>query len=131
MRVAVDTNVLIRFLLADDASQAAAAATALERYQTLHVSTVVLCELIWVLRRVYRFDRSRLIDAITALMDHTRVETDLPAFAAGLAMLEAGGDFADGCLLQEADRRRCETVLSFDKRFVARSNGRATLLETA
>jgi len=66
---------------------------------------------------------------MTALMDHAQVETDRLVSTAGLAMLDAGGDFADGCLLQEAHRLRCETVLTFDKRFVARSNGRATLLE--
>jgi predicted nucleic acid-binding protein len=66
---------------------------------------------------------------MATLIEHTRVETDRQASAAGLAMREAGGAFSDGCLLQEADRRRCETVLTFDKRFVARSNGRATLME--
>jgi predicted nucleic-acid-binding protein len=131
LKVAVDTNVLVRFLLGDDAAQADAASAAIERYDILFIPTVVLCELVWVFRRIYRFDRDRLIAAIETLMDHAKVDMDRPAAASGLAMLKVGCDFADGCLLREAARERCETVLTFDRRFASRSDGQAKLLEPA
>ena len=53
----VDTNVLVRYLTQDDASQGKRATAVFERALTagerIHVDTVVLCELVWVLRTAY------------------------------------------------------------------------------
>lgn len=61
---AVDTNVLVRFLVQDDETQAQIATSLLNDAETLKqplfVSNVVVLELMWVLRSVYRIARKTL-----------------------------------------------------------------------
>ena len=62
MRVAIDTNVLVRFLTEDDEAQAAAAARIMESASVVWVSTIVLTETTWVLRRAYKHtDRKSVV----------------------------------------------------------------------
>ncbi|MDS4029739.1 MAG: VapC toxin family PIN domain ribonuclease, partial [Candidatus Contendobacter sp.] len=77
-----------------------------------------LCELVWVLRRVHGFPPADAA-AIRALLAAASVETNRPAVEAGLAVLEAGGDFADGVIAHEGNRLGGETFVSFDKKAVA------------
>ena len=56
----LDTNVLLRYLLRDEPIQAARAARALERDERFLVSSVVLCELVWVLETGYGFSRTQV-----------------------------------------------------------------------
>ena len=53
--IALDTNVLVRYLTWDDEEQASEAANAIETADGLFVPTIVLCELVWVLKRAYRY----------------------------------------------------------------------------
>jgi predicted nucleic-acid-binding protein len=53
--------------------------------------------------------------AIRALLAAGNVEVDRPAVAAGLTMLDAGGDFADGVIAYEGRWLGAETFVSFDK----------------
>lgn len=61
-----------------------------------------LCEFVWVLRRVYGFQPANAATAIRALLATANVEVNRPAVEAGLAVLEAGGDFADGVIAHES-----------------------------
>ena len=63
--LAVDTNVIVRYLTGDDAEQFAKA-SALIRDEDVYVCTTVLLETEWVLRRGYRFSRERVSAALTA-----------------------------------------------------------------
>jgi predicted nucleic acid-binding protein len=54
VKIAVDTNVLVRYLTWDDEEQAVEAAAVLESGDVIVISTIVLCELVWVLKRAYR-----------------------------------------------------------------------------
>ena len=131
MRIAVDTNVLVRYLTWDDEAQAIEAANAIEGADTIVVPTIVLCELVWVLKRAYRYAGPEIIDILRRLVAIRAVEIERPAAEAGLAMLARGGEFADGVVRHEADRARCDRVVTFDQGF-ARLLGpvRATLLGT-
>ena len=62
-----------------------------------------LCEFVWVLRRVYGLDLTDIATAIRALLDTANLVVNRPAAEAGLAMLEAGGDFADGVIAHEGN----------------------------
>jgi predicted nucleic-acid-binding protein len=117
MKIAVDTSVLVRYLIWDDASQAAEAAEAIEQADSVVVSTIVLCELVWVLKRAYRIVATDIADAIRRLIDIRGVDLDRPAVDAGLAMLTRGGDFADGVIQFDATRARCQRVVTFDQNF--------------
>ena len=119
MKVAVDTNVLIRAVVRDDPGQASAAVNVLTDAGLIAVATPCLCEFVWVLLRVYDFQPSDAATAIRALLAAANVEVNRPAVEAGLSMLDAGGDFADGVIAYEGNWLGGETFVSFDKKAVA------------
>ncbi len=119
MKVAVDTNVLIRAVVRDDPAQGIIAAKILTDAKLIAVALPCLCEFVWVLRRVYGFQPSDAATAIRALLAAANVEANRPAVEAGLSVLEAGGDFADGVIAYEGNWLGGETFVSFDKKAVA------------
>lgn len=119
MKVTVDTNVLVRAVVCDEPAQARAAAKVLTQAQLVAVPLPCLCELVWVLLRVYAFKATDAAAAIRALMACTNVEANRPAVEAGLSLLEAGGDFADGVIAYEGQWLGGESFVSFDKKAVA------------
>ena len=118
MRIAPDTNVLVRALTGDDPKQSALAEAALETADRLALSTVALCELVWLLSKGYRIARPDLIAALEDLLGADKVDVDRPAADAGLAALKAGADFADGVIALEGLRLGADTFLSFDRKAV-------------
>lgn len=119
MKVTADTNVLVRGVVRDDPRQARAADKVLKTASLIAVSLPCLCEFVWVLHRVYGFDHATIATAIRALLDTGNVVMNRPAAEAGLAMLMAGGDFADGVMAYEGTWLGGETFVSFDKKAVA------------
>ncbi len=126
MRVALDTNVVLRFLIFDDEQQGLAARRLVEDAEEIVISTIVLCETAWALTSGYRYPASALATALRLLIDMQGVEVDRPVAEAGLRVLRAGGDFADGCILFEAERSKCERLATFDKDLIKLSQGRAS-----
>jgi predicted nucleic-acid-binding protein len=125
--IAVDTNVLVRFLARDDARQAARAA-ALIQASEIWVSKSVLLETEWVLRSLYGFAPETVGEALRALagLQTVFLEDEL-AVAKALAWFEAGLDFADALHLASAgDAKRFAT---FDRK-LAKQASRVTKLET-
>lgn len=118
MKIAVDTNVLVRAAVRDDAEQSASAMSIMRRAELVAITVLSLCEFVWVLRSVYRFGSDEMARAIRILLAADNVETDRQAVDAGLAMLDAGGDFADGVIAYEGRWLGAETFVSFDKRAV-------------
>ncbi|HQU78996.1 MAG TPA: type II toxin-antitoxin system VapC family toxin [Azonexus sp.] len=119
MRVVVDTNVLVRAVVCDDPAQASIAAKVLIDAELIAVALPCLCELVWVLLRVYNLQPADAANAIRALLVVANVEVNRPAVEAGLLLLEAGGDFADGVIADEGNWLGGETFVSFDKKAVA------------
>lgn len=130
MRVTVDTNLLIRAAVRDDAKQAAAAEKILRESEIIAVTLPCLCEFVWVLRRVYRLGTADIHAAVAALLNAGNVVVNRPAADAGMAMLDAGGDFADGLIALEGQWLGGETFVSFDKRAVGllKEQGQTALL---
>jgi predicted nucleic-acid-binding protein len=118
VKITVDTNVLVRAVVRDDKAQAEAAARVLRSANLVAVAISSLCELVWVLRRRYELSTAEVAAAIRALTAADNVEIDRPAVAAGLTMLDAGGDFADGVIAYEGRWLGAETFVSFDKKAV-------------
>ncbi len=119
MRVTADTNVLIRFIVRDDEKQARPAAKFLKEAEVVAISSSCLCEFAWVLRRTYGFSGTAIPSATAALLTVANVAVDRPAVDAGLAILDAGGDFADGLIAYEGRWLGADTFLSFDKQAVS------------
>ena len=118
MKIIADTNVLLRVLVEDDPVQARAAVEVLEQADTVAVSLVALCELTWVLHRSYQVSRADIAAAIQQLIETQNVAVNRPAVEAGLAALQAGGDFADGAIAFEGRWLGGETFVSFDQKAV-------------
>ena len=119
MKVVVDTNVLVRAVVRDDAAQARVAAKVLRDAEVIAVALPCLCEFVWVLRKVYSLQTEDISTAIRALLATANVQVNRPAVEAGLSMLEANGDFADGVIAYEGNWLGGETFVSFDKQAVA------------
>ncbi len=119
MKVAVDTNVLVRAVVRDDPAQATVAAAVLTDAELIAVALPCLCEFVWVLLRVYGFQQADVASAIRALLAVANVEVNRPAVEAGLLVLDAGGDFADGVIAYEGNWLGGDTFVSFDKKAVA------------
>jgi len=118
VRITADTNVLVRAVLGDDPSQARIAADVLMRAEIVAVPLPVLCEFVWVLLRRYGRSADEIAASIRDLADSANVRLDRPAVEAGLAVLEAGGDFADGVIAFDGRRLGGSMFASFDRRAV-------------
>ena len=118
MKITADTNVLARAVLQDDAAQCRTARKLLKDATLIAVSLPSLCELVWLLRQGAKLPKEDVAVAVRALLDAGNVVMNRPAVEAGLALLEAGGDFADGIMAHEGKWLGGETFVSFDKKAV-------------
>ena len=131
VKIAVDTNVLLRDALHDDPRQTPIASKTLQNADLVVVPTPALCEFVWVMRRLYKRTAAEIALSIRLLMSGDNVELDRPAIEAGLEVLEDGGDFADGVIAHEGSWMGAEEFVSFDAQAVSllRAQGkRARLL---
>ena len=115
MKIVVDTNVLVRIFTDDDAAQNRMANEAMDRADGVVLTLPMLCELAWVLARGYRTSRQDIAAIFRRLIESENVEVHRPAVEAGLAILDAGGDFADGAIAYEGRRLGAEAFVSFDR----------------
>jgi predicted nucleic-acid-binding protein len=118
MKITADTNVLVRAITGDNASQRKVAQAELAKAEMVALALPALCELVWVLSRGYKIPSAEIVEAIRRLMNAANVVMNRPAAEAGLALLEAGGDFADGVIAYEGSWLGAETLISFDKKAV-------------
>lgn len=114
MKITADTNILVRAAVGDDSEQSPAAQRVLAEAELVAVTLPTLCEFCWVLRRPYRYGTEDIARAVRALIAADNVAVDEPAVTAGLAMMEQGGDFADGVIAHEGKWLGGETFVSFD-----------------
>ncbi|HLW90955.1 MAG TPA: type II toxin-antitoxin system VapC family toxin [Roseiarcus sp.] len=130
MKVAADTNVLVRATTEDDARQSRVAKDILARAEVVALTLTALCELVWVLSRGYKIPADEIAEGVRRLVNGNNVVVNRAAVEAGLALLDAGGDFADGIIAFEGAWLGAETFVSFDKRAVQilKSRGRSARL---
>ena len=134
MRITADTNILVRVAINDDLEQARQARILLQDAETVVLTLPALCEFVWVARRGYRRQAGDIAAAMRQLLAAPSVAVDRLAAEAGLAMLEAGGDFADGVIAFDGRRLGGAVFASFDRRaveLVAASGGDTHLLESS
>ena len=118
MKMTADTNVLVRAVTEDHATQGKAAQAALQRAEVVAISLSALCELVWVLSQGYKIRSADIAATIRGLLNSANVVVNRPAAEAGLALLDAGGDFADGIIAYEGHWLGADTFVSFDKKAV-------------
>ncbi|HWR87737.1 MAG TPA: type II toxin-antitoxin system VapC family toxin [Acidiferrobacterales bacterium] len=111
--IALDTNVLARYLLNDDQAQAAEAERFLETAQSFYVSATVWLELAWVLES-YDCSAGEISKAFRHVMGLPNLHTNEPiALLRALAWFEQGMDFADALHLALA--APAESFATFDR----------------
>lgn len=120
MKLIADTNVLVRATMADDPAQSPVAQRLLVDAILIVIPTVALCELAWVLTRTYKRSGSEIATVVRSLIAAKNTRIDSPAVAAGLAFLDAGGDFADGVIADEGRALGGQIFASFDRGAVKR-----------
>jgi predicted nucleic-acid-binding protein len=131
MKITADTNVLVRAITGDDKRQSKLAQAALADADAVALTLPALCELVWVLSQGYKLPDADISEAIRRLMNSTNILANRPAVEAGLAVINAGGDFADGVISYEGTWLGAETFVSFDKeatRLLAAQGGSVRLL---
>jgi predicted nucleic-acid-binding protein len=117
---AVDTNVVVRFLIHDDAKQADAA-DRLFLTEDIWLAKTVLLETAWVLRSFYGFDREAIRHSFLGLLGRENIHAEAEAeVAAALALVESGVDLADA--LHLVSRPPGATFVSFDQALVRQAH---------
>lgn len=118
--IGVDTNVLVRYLVQDDPDQSRRATAFFEREQdeSFFLSSVVLCETVWVLSFAYRYRRGRIAAVLRQILRTSQFEVEEPESARrALDLYEQGqGDFADFVILERCHTAGCDTVATFDRK---------------
>jgi predicted nucleic-acid-binding protein len=112
--LAIDTNVIVRYLVDDDHEQFLRALRLLER-EPVFVADTVLLECEWVLRSGYGFDAPTFVEAMRAFAGLPTIVLENPErAAAALTWCEQGMDFGDA--LHLAGAAACDAFLTFDRR---------------
>lgn len=114
---AIDTNVLVRLLVADDPAQTRRALAYLEARRPLWVSTVVLVETVWVLAAVYGWSKAQTLAMLeTASNSRDFAFQSVEAVRAAItAYVSSKADFSDCLALELARAEGHLPFATFDK----------------
>lgn len=123
--IAVDTNVLLRLFVNDDATQAAKARALFDAQVdedgSLWIADLVLAEVAWALARSYERPRSDIVAVMRALAANATVQLESAASIAEATDLYERGpaDFVDCLFAVKAMALGCESLCSFDRKMKA------------
>ena len=119
--IALDTNVLVRYLAQDDPVQSPIATDIMQVRVTEEnpgfISVVAIVETVWVLDRAYAFDASEIAAALERILqaDSLVVESEQEVFQATMALKDGTGSFADALIGALGAKAGCTRTLTFDK----------------
>lgn len=119
--IALDTNVLVRYLVQDDATQAQIASDVIDGLSEADLGFVgreVLIELVWVLERAYGFSRMEIANALDGLLAAIELVIE-NADDLGLAIelyRNDGYGFADMMIAAAARRAGARELVTFDRK---------------
>lgn len=123
--IAVDTNVLLRYIVQDDPDQSALAERFLERdlssQEPGFVSLVAVCEIAWALERTYDLPRDAIADAIMGLTRTPQLEIEAEDLVRAAAA-QTRFTIADTIIHLVGQARNCAKTVTFDRKF-ARMEG--------
>ena len=119
---AIDTNILVRFLVGDDEFQAKYVYKLFKEAEAnndeLFVPLLVVLELLWVLEAVYEIERKDILDAINDLLLMPILKFEHQAALQSFIRNARGNkyDLSDLLIAYSAEEQGCESVLTFDKK---------------
>jgi predicted nucleic-acid-binding protein len=120
--IGIDTNVLVRVIVADDPKQAAVARDFIRDRCTADdpgfVSNIVLAELAWILAQSYGYSKIEIAGAIERIMETTQLQVESPTdVASALADFRAGPAGFSDCLIGHINRTaECSHTVTFDRK---------------
>ena len=117
--IALDTNILVRYLTKDDEKQWQQAVTLIKENQPCLITNIVICELIWVLRRGnYGFRKDEIINTLEAMLHSSAFEFEnLSIVYRALQRYKQGrADFSDYLIGAIASQTGCIETVSFDRK---------------
>lgn len=119
--IGLDTNVVIRYLVQDDVAQARKANRLIEKSLTPDepgfINLTTLCEIVWVLKRNYRLDKSRQVTVVDGLLTSKQLLVEnVPVVWKALRAYESGrADFSDAIIAYVNQVHQCDHTVTFDK----------------
>lgn len=119
--IAVDTNILVRYITGDDEKQSMIAAELLETYsnqeKSIFINNIVLCELIWVLTRGYKYKKSEIVKTLKLLLSAIEFEFESHklTFLAAAEYERSDADFSDILIGLTNNFCGVKTTYSFDQ----------------
>ncbi len=123
--IAIDTNIIVRFLTRDDEKQYQKSYQMFSEYEQIFIPTTVILETEWVLRFSYNFPSDKINFALLGLLNFNNVFTEnKKAVIKALEWHQKGMDFADA--LHLANSLHVDKFISFDKKLIKK----ATALNT-
>jgi predicted nucleic-acid-binding protein len=117
----LDTNVLVRYLAADEPRQSAVAERVIEEClrndEPLYLPVIVLCELVWVLTHLYRETKPQIIGHLDQILSAAQfsIENDALVRAALRSWRLGKGDFSDHLIGQISRQAGCRDTVTFDR----------------
>jgi predicted nucleic-acid-binding protein len=127
--IALDTNVLLRYLAQDDPKQSPKAAEIIERRLTRQepgfVSLVCILEIVWVLGSLYKRSRWEIADHIEMILaaDTLQVQNEQEIYEGVIALRSGRGTFEDALIGALGTWWGCSATLTFDQNAARRLNG--------
>jgi predicted nucleic-acid-binding protein len=118
--IGIDTNVLVRYVVQDDARQAALAnqfiETTLSDDEPGWIASIVLCEFVWVLEAAYGYTRNAIVATLQRLFEVDRFRVEAPALAwRALDDYRGGVDFSDALIALGNEGEGCGYTATFDR----------------
>ena len=118
--IGIDTNVLVRYVVQDDARQSAMAGhfieTTLSDDEPGWIASIVLCELVWVLESAYEYGRQPIAAMMQRLFEVDRFHLEEPSLSwRALDAYRDGVDFADALLALGNEHHGCDYTATLDR----------------
>ena len=120
--IGLDTNVLVRYIVRDEPRQTAAATRLIESSCSAEspgiVPLIVLCEVVWVLERAYRYRRTPIAGVVRRILSAEDLQVERSELAwQALGLYEKGkADFADYAIGLSGRNAKAEATYTFDRR---------------
>ena len=116
----LDTNVLVRYVAADEPAQTASAEKMIEeclaKRERVFLPALVLCELVWVLARVYRLRKAEIVQELEQILEKDLLvfEHDELVRRAVESYRRGSGDLADYLIREISQSAGCRDTVTFD-----------------
>ncbi len=119
--IGIDTNILVRYLTQGDKEQAQIVEQILNKYATypnsVFINNVVMCELIWVLERGYKYSRDDIARAIKQILatEEFNFEDQEELWIALTHYSQTKLDFSDAIIGEINNKYGCTETFTFDQ----------------